>query len=88
MADPRIFLGVIFGLTGIAILVAAYRRKLGWLGFVALLGISLTYAFYINSQLVPGLTRMFSSRSLVQRYLLESDEGDPYADCRTWKTRG
>lgn len=87
VANPQVAFAIIFSLVGVVVLLATFRRKLGWLGFMALLGINLGYAIYLNSQMVPGLCRMFSARSLVQRFLIESEEGDPIADYRTWKTR-
>ena len=87
VADPRQAFAVLFALVGVMVLVAMFRQRLGWRGFLALLCLNLAFAIYLNSQMVPGLCRMFSSRSLVQRYLLEREEGDAFADYRTWKTR-
>lgn len=87
VANPYAAFAIVFSLTGVVVLVATFRRKLGWLGFMALLCLNLGYALYLNSQMVPGLCRMFSARSLVQRFLLEGEEGDAFADYRTWKTR-
>ncbi len=87
VGDPHVAFSIIFGLVGVVTLVALFRRKLGWYGFLAMLALNLSYALYLNSQMVPDLCHMFSSRSLVARYFELREPGDPIADYRTWKTR-
>lgn len=87
VANPHLAFSIIFAIVGLVVLVAMFRRKLGWKGFLALFCLNMAFAIYLNSQMVPGLCRMFSSRSLVQLYMIERGEGDVMADYRSWKTR-
>lgn len=87
VGNPYLAFSIIFALVGVVVLVALLRQKLGWAGFLAMLFLNLSYAIYLNSQMVPALCNMFSSRSLVARYLELREEGDGFGDFRTWKTR-
>ena len=87
VANPHTAFAIVFALAGAVVLAAMFRRRLAWAGFVALLCINLGYATYLSSRMVPGLCHMFSSRSLVERYMELRSPGDPFADYRTWKTR-
>lgn len=87
VGNPHVAFSIIFGLVGLVALISLFRRRLGWLGFMALLFLNLSYAIYLNSQMVPSLCNMFSSRGLVARYLQLREEGDVFGDYRSWKTR-
>jgi 4-amino-4-deoxy-L-arabinose transferase-like glycosyltransferase len=87
VGNPYVAFSIVFGLVGLVTLVALIRQKLGWAGFLAMLMLNLGYAIYLNSQMVPALCNMFSSRSLVARFLELREEGDGFGDFRTWKTR-
>lgn len=87
VANPHTAFAIAFGLTGAIAAVALFRRRLAWIGFVALFAVNAGYATYLNARMVPELCRMFSARSLVDQFLELRSPGDPLADYRTWKTR-
>ena len=87
VANPHTAFAIVFGLAGAVVALALLRRRLAWVGFVALLVVNLGYATYLNGRMVPELCRMFSARSLVDRFMELRSPGDSLADYRTWKTR-
>ncbi len=89
VADPSYFFSIVFAIWGVVLFVSFVIRRFNRWIFGGLLALSIAYAFYINFQMIPTLTEMFSARSMMQTYLaMRAGPDEPIGEfTQTWKSR-
>ncbi len=89
VADPSLWFSVLFaiwgGILGVAFILRRFNRYI--LGLLVI--VAIVYASYINFQMIPTLTEMFSARGMINKYMeLRTGPEEPLGEfTQTWKSR-
>jgi len=89
VANPAAWFIPLYFLWGLVLAGGFVFRKFNRWILVALTIISVVYAFYINTHMIPRLTEMFSASGMIEKYLeLRSGPDEPLGEfTQTWKSR-